>query len=64
MAEGPGFYVYTDVAGEWRWTLKAANGRTIADGSEGYRTRQGCLEAVERVQDAAPGAHLHFEQPR
>ena len=30
--------IYQDRRGEWRWSLKAKNGRIVADGAEGYKT--------------------------
>ena len=44
------FHVYKDNAGEWRWSLKAANGRVIADSGEGYRDRGDCIHAIELVR--------------
>lgn len=44
------FHIYKDSAGEWRWRLKAVNGRIIADSGEGYSTKQGCLDDVDRVK--------------
>ena len=44
------FYVYKDNAGEWRWSLKAANGRVIADSGEGYRDRGDCIHSIELVR--------------
>ena len=50
-AEGSAaFHVYKDDAGEWRWHLKAANGRVIADSGEGYRDRGGCIHSIELVR--------------
>jgi len=46
------FHIYRDKAGEWRWRLKANNGRIIADGSEGYATESNCNRAVKRVVKA------------
>jgi len=45
------FVIYADKKGEWRWRLVAKNGRTIADGSEGYATEGNCLRALMRVID-------------
>ena len=28
---------------EWRWRIKAKNGRVIASASEGYKNKQDCL---------------------
>src|ERR1700749_4714623 len=44
------FHVYKDNGGEWRWSLKAANGRVIADSGEGYNDRGGCIHAIELVR--------------
>jgi len=44
------FHVYKDNAGEWRWNLKAANGRIIADSGEGYKDRADCLHGIELVK--------------
>ena len=44
------YRVRKDSAGEWRWSLRAANERVIADSGEGYRHRQDCLHAIELVK--------------
>lgn len=44
------FVIYEDHAGEFRWRLKASNGRIIADGGEGYHSRSNCRRAVLRLQ--------------
>ena len=31
---------YKDVAGEWRWRIKASNGLILATSSEGYKERR------------------------
>lgn len=33
--------IYKDKKNEWRWRLKARNGRIVATCSEGYKTKQG-----------------------
>jgi uncharacterized protein YegP (UPF0339 family) len=30
-------YYHKDTKGDWRWRLKASNGRIIADSCEGYK---------------------------
>lgn len=45
------FYIYKDVAGQWRWNLVAANNRKIADSGEGYWNEQDCLDAIGFVMD-------------
>lgn len=41
---------------QWYWKLLAANGKTIADGCEGYVSKGNCRKAVIRVQSKAAGA--------
>ncbi len=41
---------YKDKKGEWRWRLKASNGRIIADSGQGYRNEQDCLAGIDRVK--------------
>lgn len=51
----PKFEVYTDKAGEYRFRLKARNGEVIAV-SEGYKSKDGCLNGIESVKKNAPEA--------
>jgi uncharacterized protein YegP (UPF0339 family) len=44
------FHVYEDAKGEWRWRLKASNGRVVADSGEGYRDKADCLHGIEIVK--------------
>lgn len=41
--------VYQDTQSQWRWRLRAANGRTIADSAEGYTRRWSALRAGLRA---------------
>lgn len=34
--------IYKDKRGEFRWRVRAANGRIVADSSEGYVNRADC----------------------
>jgi uncharacterized protein YegP (UPF0339 family) len=45
----PKYELFTDVASEFRFNLKAANGEIIA-ASEAYETKQGVLNGIEAVQ--------------
>ena len=47
------FYIYQDNAGQWRWRLRAANGRTIADSGEGYANKHDCLAAISLVKTSS-----------
>lgn len=50
--------IYQDKAGEWRWSLRADNGRKVADSGEGYKTRHGVIQAVRRIIGLATGSNL------
>lgn len=39
--------IYQDSAGEWRWHIKAPNGRIVADSAEGYRDRRGARRGLD-----------------
>ena len=47
--------IYRDANREWRWRLKASNGRIVADSGEGYRRRASVYEAVGRVKSILAG---------
>lgn len=43
------FHIYRDARGEWRWRLKARNGRIVADSGEGYVRKAGAINAAAAV---------------
>ena len=51
----PHFEIYRDTAGDWRWRLRAANGRIVADSAEGYASRRNVLRATGALCDAVDG---------
>jgi uncharacterized protein YegP (UPF0339 family) len=53
----PVFEWYVDKAGKYRFRLKAANGEMIAT-SEGYASKQGCVDGIESVKKNAPIARI------
>ena len=53
----PKFELYRDKSGEYRFRLKARNGRVIGI-SEGYTTHAGALSGVESVIKNAAGAEI------
>lgn len=55
--KNPKFEVYTDKGGEYRFRLKARNGKIIAV-SEGYKAKNSCLNGVESVKKNAPEAEI------
>jgi uncharacterized protein YegP (UPF0339 family) len=54
------FQVYKDNAGQWRWRLKAPNGRNIADSGEGYDTKDAVIQGIKDVISYAPNAEIEF----
>lgn len=51
------FEIYPDAAGEFRWRLKASNGRVVASG-EGYKTNAGAVRGTQALQRAAKQAKV------
>jgi len=43
------FELYRDKKGEWRWRLRARNGRIIADSGQGYRHKGDCRRMAAKV---------------
>ena len=52
------YHYYKDSKGEWRWRLKAGNGRIIADSGEGYASEQECLADIDRVKASSAATVL------
>ncbi|MFT4947750.1 MAG: amphi-Trp domain-containing protein [Natronomonas sp.] len=52
------FVLYTDEADEHRWRLRHDNGNNIADGSEGYASKQKAKQGLESVKNNAAGAYV------
>lgn len=50
------FEIYRDAGGEWRWRLRAVNGRIVADSAEGYASRRNARRAVMSTFDAVESA--------
>jgi uncharacterized protein YegP (UPF0339 family) len=46
------FEVFRNRKKEWRWRLRAANGRIIANSGESYRRRIDCSDAIELVRNS------------
>jgi uncharacterized protein YegP (UPF0339 family) len=47
------YYVYQDRGRQWRWRLKAANQRIIADSGESYQNKADCLAAISLVKGSS-----------
>ena len=51
------FEVFLDFAGEFRFRIRAPNGESIAS-SEGYKTKEGCMQGIKSVKKNAPTAKV------
>lgn len=47
------FYLYTDVSGQWRWTLYAGNNKKIADSAESYWNKSDALHGIDLVKSTS-----------
>lgn len=54
---------YKDASGEWRWRRKAANGKLVADGGEGYVNLGDCQEQAERINKGDVRFHVNRTDP-
>ena len=52
------FELFRDASDEWRWHLRHRNGRILADGGEGYSSRNGAIEGINSVKQNAPNADV------
>ncbi len=52
------FELYRDTANQWRWRLKAANGRIVGDSGEGYATESNARRAAENARSSIAGARV------
>lgn len=53
MATQTHYKLYKDIAGEWRWTFYAANGRKIADSAEGYNNKTDAKNGIQLISTSA-----------
>ena len=50
------FELFRDNADEYRWRLRHDNGNVVADGGQGYASKQKAKQGLRSVQSNAPGA--------
>ncbi len=55
------FEIYEDNAKEFRWRLKAANGKVMATPGQGYKAKADCKKAIERIKSDVGSDKLKFE---
>lgn len=53
------FWIYPDNQRQWRWQLKASNGRIIADSGEGYNNLSDCQNAIWLIKQNAATANVY-----
>jgi uncharacterized protein YegP (UPF0339 family) len=46
------FQVFKDSNGQWRWHLRSANHKIIADSAESYYNKSDCLTGVSLVKQS------------
>lgn len=46
------YFVRRDAAHQWRWRLRAANRKIIAESGEGYANKADCLAAIQLVKNS------------
>lgn len=56
----PRFEVFKDRKKQWRFRLRARNGKIIAS-SEGYISRRNAVLGIESIQDCAPDAIILYK---
>jgi uncharacterized protein YegP (UPF0339 family) len=54
----PHFDAYEDLAGRWRWRLRASDERTVATSGESFDSHWHALRAAEDVRGAASAAGI------
>src|SRR5262245_42219114 len=50
--DGLKFELYKDAKEEFRWRLKAADGKVIATAGQGYKAKADCQHGIEVIQEA------------
>lgn len=51
QADPTAIEIYRDEAGEWRWRLLHRNGNILAGSGEGYASRSGVREVIDRLRE-------------
>ena len=62
--KGPRFQVKQGDDGLWYYHLRAANGRIVMDGAEGYATKAGAERALGRVANITDYATYTYYKTR
>ena len=54
---GAKFEVFKGKGGDFRFRLKAANGKVVCNG-QGYKSKDACLKGIESIKKNAKGASV------
>jgi uncharacterized protein len=52
------FELFKDRQGQFRWRLRASNGKIIADSGEGYVQKADCQHGIDLVKSEAAGSEV------
>ena len=52
------FELFKDAKKEFRWKLKAANGKVMAVSNDGYSTKASCQSAINLIKEGAATASV------
>ena len=52
---GRKWQIYQDKRGEWRWRCLASNGKLVGASSQGYKSKEDCVQTL-RVSDTQGSA--------
>jgi len=47
------YFIYKDASNQWRWRLRAANQKIIADSGESYFNKSDCIHAINLVKGSS-----------
>ena len=56
------FELFEDSAGQWRWRLVHDNGNIIADGGQGYASKQKAKQGLHSVKQNVRGAEIERQE--
>jgi uncharacterized protein YegP (UPF0339 family) len=56
------FQIYKDHAGQWRWRLRARNGKIVADSGESYKERESLDHAIELITTEIGNSNYVIEE--
>jgi uncharacterized protein YegP (UPF0339 family) len=55
------FEITRDKMMEFRWRLKAANGKILATSGQGYKAKVDCMNGIKRIKEDADSGKIKFE---